>query len=65
MVPLVNTLPGHERRLLRARYVTWPYLADEMIARHLGLPTVNRDTLPLAAHLHFGQCRLRWQQGAE
>lgn len=61
---LVNTLPGHERRVLRARYVTWPHLADELIARRLGLPTRNLDTLLLAAHLHFGQCWLRWQQGA-
>ena len=29
---LVNTLPGHERRVLRARYVTWSHLADELVA---------------------------------
>ncbi len=61
---LVNTLPGHERRVLRARYVTWPHLADELIARRLGLPARNLDTLLLAAHLHFGQHWLQWQQGA-
>jgi len=61
---LVNTLPGHERRVLRARYVNWPHLADELIARRLSLPARNLDTLLLAAHLHFGQCWLRWQQGA-
>jgi hypothetical protein len=61
---LVNTLPGHERRVLRARYVTWPHLTDELIARRLGLPARNLDTLLLAAHLHFGQHWLQWQQGA-
>ena len=61
---LTNTLPGHERRVLRARYVSWPHLADELIARRLGLPARNLDTLLLAAHLHFGQHWLQWQQGA-
>ncbi|MGL6047703.1 MAG: hypothetical protein ACRC02_14735 [Vogesella sp.] len=27
---LTNTLPGHERRVLRARYVTWPHLAAHL-----------------------------------
>jgi len=52
---LVNTLPGHKRRVLRARYVTWPHLTDELIARSLDLPARNLDTLLLAARLHFGQ----------
>lgn len=59
---LINSLPGHERRVLRAHYVTRPHLADELIAR-LGLPARNLDTLLLAAHLRFGQCWLRWKQG--
>ncbi|WP_170252910.1 hypothetical protein [Vogesella mureinivorans] len=25
---LINTRPGHERRVLRTRYVTWQHLAD-------------------------------------
>lgn len=61
---LVKTLHGHERRVLRARYVTWPHLADELVARRLGLPAHNLDTLLLAAHQHFGQQWLQWQLGA-
>ena len=61
---LVNTLPGHERRVLGARYVVGPHLVAERVARRLDLTARTLDTLQLAAHLHFGQCWLRWQQGA-
>lgn len=52
---LVNTMHDQEKLVLRARHVHWPHLADDIIARRLGMSPRAFDTTLLAATVRFGR----------
>lgn len=52
---LVNTMHDQEKLVLRARHVHWPHLADDIIARRLGMSPRSFDTTLLAATVRFGR----------
>ena len=52
---LVNTMHDQEKLVLRARHVHWPHLADDIIARRLGMSPRAFDTTLLAAAVRFGR----------
>lgn len=52
---LVNTMHDQEKLVLRARHVHWPHLADDIIARRLGMSPRTLDTTLLAATVRFGR----------
>lgn len=52
---MVNTLPDQEKLVLRARHVHWPHLADDIVARRLGMSARSFDTTLLAATVRFGR----------
>ena len=52
---LVNTMHDQEKLVLRARHVHWPHLADDIVARRLGISPRAFDTTLLAATVRFGR----------
>lgn len=52
---LVNTMHDQEKLVLRARHVHWPHLADDIVARRLGMSPRALDTTLLAATVRFGR----------
>ena len=52
---LVCVLPDMEKRAMQARYVNYPHLADEDVARRVGISARCFDTYLMAAHAHFGR----------
>jgi len=52
---LVNTMHDQEKLVLRARHVHWPHLADDIVARRLGMSPRAFDTTLLAATVRFGR----------
>lgn len=52
---IVVTLPDAERRALIARHVHWPHLADDIVARRLGMSARSFDAILLAATVRFGR----------
>ncbi len=52
---LVNTMHDQEKLVLRARHVHWPHLADDIVARRLGVSPRAFDTTLLAATVRFGR----------
>lgn len=52
---LVNTMHDQEKLVLRARHVHWPHLADDIVARRLGMSPRAFDTTMLAATVRFGR----------
>jgi hypothetical protein len=57
---LVNTLPDQEKLVLRAQHVHWPHLADDIVARRLGMSARGFDTILLSATVRFGRI---WRAG--
>lgn len=52
---MVNAMPDREKEVLRARHVHWPHLADDIVARRLGMSAKSLDTVLLAATVRFGR----------
>jgi hypothetical protein len=52
---LINCMPDAEKCAMRALYIHYPHLADEDIARRIGMSKASYEALSLTAHGRFGR----------
>lgn len=59
---VINRLPEREKEVMRARFVRFPHLEECYIARRIGMPYRNFETVLCAAHARFGRM---WREEME